>query len=294
MLRKVALAAMVFIAAGCQSAAPPDASLSSDTVGPSSYQHGLAPRTDPRFAAIVIDAETGRTLYAENADAPRYPASLTKMMTLYVLFEEIESGRLQGESELVVSANAAAQPASKLGLRVGSTIRVEDAVRAIAVRSSNDVATVIAENISGSEAAFAARMTRTAQAIGLSRTTFRNASGLPDPGQRTTARDMAELGMALQRRFPRYSGYFSLREFSYAGRNYESTNELLGRVRGMDGMKTGYTRASGYNLVGSVRRDGRHVIAVVMGERTSASRNALVASLIEQHMERGGWRTAFR
>lgn len=304
MLRRLSLLALLLLAAGCQSAASPpapQAAISQQPVGSSyagtqdtlSYAASVAPGA-PQFAAIVIDAENGRTLYAEEADSPRYPASLTKLMTLYILFEEMEAGRIRPNSQLVVSAHAASQPPSRLGLKPGSTIAVEDAIRAISVRSSNDVAIAIAENVAGSEPAFVARMNRTARSLGLNRTVFRNASGLPDPGQVTTARDMADLGVAVQRRFPRQARYFALRSFSYGGRTYESTNELLGEVRGMDGMKTGYTRASGYNLVGSVRRDGRHIIAVVLGERTSNSRNAVMAQLIETHLGGRSWLTAWR
>jgi D-alanyl-D-alanine carboxypeptidase len=302
-LRRLSLLALLLLAAGCQSAAPPPAPqaalaqpIGSSYAGTSdtlSYAAAVAPGA-PQVAAIVIDAETGRTLYAEDADSPRYPASLTKLMTLYILFEEMEAGRIRPSSQLVVSPHAASQPPSRLGLKPGSTIAVEDAIRAIAVRSSNDVAITVAENVAGSEPAFVARMNRTARALGLGRTAFRNPSGLPDPGQVTTARDMATLGLAVQRRFPRQARYFALRSFSYAGRTYESTNELLGEVRGMDGMKTGYTRASGYNLVGSVRRDGRHLVAVVLGERSSRARNAVMANLIETHLSGRSWLTAWR
>ena len=247
-----------------------------------------------KYAGIVVDAKTGKTLYASNADAARYPASLTKMMTLYVLFEEMESGRFSLKSTLNVSANAAAQPPTKIGLRAGQTIAVDTAIRAMAVKSANDVAVVVAENVSGSVSAFASRMTRTAHSIGMKNTTFRNPSGLPDAKQKTTARDMALLGRALQDRFPQHYGYFSTRYLSYGKKKYRNTNRLLGAVRGVDGIKTGYTRASGFNLVTSVDRDGRKIVAVVMGGRTSKSRNAQMKSLISRYLREAkrGKRTA--
>jgi D-alanyl-D-alanine carboxypeptidase len=245
-----------------------------------------AAAANSKYAAIVVDVKTGKTLFSRNADAARYPASLTKMMTLYILFEEIERGNLSLKSRLKVSKYAAGRPPSKLGLKAGSSIIVRDAIRALAVKSANDVASVIAESIEGSESAFAQRMTRTARSLGMKRTTFRNASGLPDPRQKTTARDMARLGQALQDRFPAYYKYFSTRTFKYGKRTYRNTNRLLGVVKGMDGIKTGYTRASGFNLVTSVRQNDRHIIAVVMGGKTSKSRNAHMASLIKKNIRR--------
>ncbi len=247
-----------------------------------------------KYAGIVVDVKTGKTLYASSADAPRFPASLTKMMTLYVLFEEMERGRFSRKSRLKVSKNAASQPPTRLGLRAGRTIQVDSAIRAMAVKSANDVAIVVAENVSGSVAAFARRMTRTARAIGMKNTTFRNPSGLPDTAQKTTARDMALLGRALQDRFPQYYGYFSTRHFSWGKRKYRNTNRLLGAVRGVDGIKTGYIRASGFNLVTSVSRDGRKIVAVVMGGRTAKSRNAQMKKLISRYLRKAkrGKRTA--
>jgi D-alanyl-D-alanine carboxypeptidase len=216
------------------------------------------------------------------------------MMTLYILFEEIDSGRLGLGSGLVVSPKAASQPPSKLGLKAGSTIRVADAIPAIAVKSGNDVALVVAENISGSESAFAQRMTRTARALGMHNTVFRNASGLPDPAQITTARDMAILARALQQRFPSRYAVFSQRTFTYRGHTYQSTNKLLGKLPGLDGLKTGYIRASGYNLAASVRRDGRRIIVIVFGGPSGAARDAQVTALAEEYLpERRSW-LAFR
>lgn len=240
----------------------------------------------PSYSGIVVDAKTGKTLYASSADAYRYPASLTKMMTLYIVFEELEAGRLSLNSRLKVSRYAAGRPPSKLGLKPGSTIKVKDAILALVTKSANDVASTIAENLGGSEKKFARRMTRTAHQIGMKRTTFRNPHGLPNSEQRTTARDMALLGRALQERFPQYYGYFKTRVFTYKGRRYGNHNRLLGRVKGVNGIKTGYIRAAGFNLVTSVQRDGRYIVAVVMGGRTGRSRNAQMVKLINKYLPR--------
>ncbi|WP_350334641.1 D-alanyl-D-alanine carboxypeptidase family protein [Coralliovum pocilloporae] len=239
---------------------------------------------NPKYASFVIDHKTGKVLHSRNADALRYPASLTKMMTLYVLFEDIEKGRFSLNSRFKVSAHAASQPPSKLGLRRGKTIRVRDAIRALVTKSANDVAVVVAENVSGSEHAFARRMTQTARSLGMSRTTFANASGLPNSKQRTTARDMAKLGRSLQDRFPTYYKFFSTRSFTYGKRRYRNHNRLLGRVKGVDGIKTGYIRASGFNLVTSVKRNGRHIVGVVMGGKTGRSRDRHMAKLIAANL----------
>ncbi len=239
---------------------------------------------NPKYAAIVVDTATGSVLYEANPDARRYPASLTKMMTLYVLFEDLERGRFKLSSELKVSKNAAAQAPSKLGLRAGGTINVEDAIKALVTKSANDAAAAIGENVSGSIPAFAERMTRTAHAIGMRSTRFRNANGLPDNGQYTTARDMMKLGVALQVRFPRYYEFFKTRSFAFRGRVYGNHNNLLGNVAGVDGIKTGYINASGFNLVSSVKRDGRKIVAVVMGGRTARSRDAHMVQLINTYL----------
>ncbi|KAF0121147.1 MAG: D-alanyl-D-alanine carboxypeptidase, partial [Xanthobacteraceae bacterium] len=248
----------------------------------------------PAYSAIVIDAKTGQTLHAEAADAHRFPASVTKVMTLYLLFEQIESGRFSLQSPLRVSAEAASQPPSKVGVRPGSTITVEEAIRALVTKSANDVAVVVAENISGSEEAFGQLMTRKARAIGMSRTTFRNASGLPDAEQVTTARDLATLGRAIQDHFPRYWRYFQTYSFAYRGVNHRNHNRLLGRVDGVDGIKTGYTRASGFNLLTSARRGDRQIVAVVMGGRTGGARDARMRQLVDVNFPRAyaGARTA--
>jgi D-alanyl-D-alanine carboxypeptidase len=237
-----------------------------------------------KYAAIVYDANSGETLFARHADAKRYPASLTKMMTLYVLFEELEAKRFSLSSRLPVSANAARQAPSKLGLRAGTSIKVEDAVLALTTKSANDVAVVVAEAVAGSVSEFANRMNRTARALGMKNTTFRNPHGLPDSRQVTTARDLVRLARALQDRFPTYYKYFGARSFTYRGARYRNHNRLLGAVRGVDGIKTGYTRASGFNLVTNVKRDERHIIAVVMGGRTGASRNAHMRDLIAKYL----------
>ena len=253
-----------------------------------------AASANPKYAGLVVDAKTGKVLYSSNAHARRYPASLTKMMTLYVLFEEMERGRFTESTRLKVSANAAAQQPSKLGLRAGQTIRVRDAIRALAVKSANDVAVVVAESVSGSVPEFARRMTNTARALGMTRTTFKNPSGLPNSGQVTTAHDMAILGRALHDRFPDKFSYFSTRTFKYGKRTYTNTNRLLGRVEGVEGIKTGYTRASGFNLVTSVKKDRRHIVAVVMGGKSGKSRNAHMQDLIGRYMKKAskGRRTA--
>ncbi|WP_230532052.1 D-alanyl-D-alanine carboxypeptidase [Microvirga roseola] len=242
---------------------------------------GLA---NERYAGIVWDITSGKVLYSDDADKRRYPASLTKMMTLYVLFEDLEKGQVKLDTPLTVSAHAAAQVPTKLGLKAGETISVEAAIKGLVTRSANDAAVVIAENLAGSEPAFAERMTRTAHDLGMTSTQFRNASGLPNPDQVTTARDMMLLGTALQVRFPRHYSYFKTRSFTYRGRTYRSHNRLVGRVNGVDGIKTGYIRASGFNLVTSVRRGGRKIVAVVLGGRTAKRRDNHMASLISRYL----------
>ena len=234
-----------------------------------------------RYASIVVDAETGEVLRSRNADIGRYPASLTKMMTLYLLFEAVDDGRLNLTSRLKVSKRAAGQPASKLGLRAGSTISVEDAIKALVVKSANDIAVVVAEALGGTEVEFARMMTSKARALGMTRTTFRNASGLPNRKQRSTARDMSYLARALMRDFPHRYHYFDDQRFRYNGRSHRSPNRLLGSYRGMDGIKTGYIRASGFNLAASAERDGRRVVAVVFGGKTARSRNRHMANLLD-------------
>jgi D-alanyl-D-alanine carboxypeptidase len=239
---------------------------------------------DPRYAGIVVDVTSGEVLYAEDADSRRHPASLTKLMTLYILFEEMKAGRMSLATPIAVSAHAARMPASKLGLKPGQRISVKDAITAICVRSANDVAVAVAEAIAGSEPAFAQRMNREARALGLAATHFDNATGLPDRQQITSARDMALLARRLQIDFPENYGYFGTKSFTWKGRKLQSTNQLLGALPGVDGMKTGYIRMSGYNLVASAKRGDTRIIVVVLGERTGSARNGHVAALIEEYL----------
>ena len=238
------------------------------------------------YAAIVLDAETGRVLYESNADTLNYPASLTKMMTLYLVFEALEGGRLRLEQPLPVSRRAAGMPPSRLGLKAGSTIRVEDAILALVIKSANDIAVVLAEALGGSESAFATMMTRKARALGMERTTFRNASGLPNRGQLSSARDMATLSRALLHDYPARYRYFSTPRFIFAGRTYRNYNHLLSRYPGADGLKTGYTRASGFNLAASAVHDGRRLITVVFGGKTARWRDRHVAMLLDRGFAR--------
>ena len=234
-----------------------------------------------RYAAIVMDARTNEVLLEDQADEARYPASLTKMMTLYMVFEALERGELTMDSRLTASRNASRQPPSRLGLRRGDTITVDQAIRALVVQSANDVATMVAERLGGSEARFAASMTARARELGMTDTRFANASGLPDNRHRTTARDMAVLAQALWRDFPEHYHVFQTPSFAWrrgSGRNH---NRLLGQVEGVDGIKTGYTRASGFNLATMAERNGRRVIVVVLGGETAAARDAQVAYLLE-------------
>ncbi|GAB4392216.1 MAG: D-alanyl-D-alanine carboxypeptidase family protein [Kiloniellaceae bacterium] len=235
-----------------------------------------------RYASIVVDADTGQVLHAVNADTRNYPASLTKMMTLYMVFEALEKGTLKLDQRLPVSKRASGMPPSKLGLKRGDTISVENAILALATKSANDVAVVIAEALAGKETTFAKKMTEKARELGMSRTTFRNASGLPNRGQKSTARDMARLGKALMEDFPQYYHFFSVRSFAYKGRTYRNHNRLLKGYNGTDGIKTGYTRASGFNLVSSVERNGRRVIAVVFGGKTAKSRDRHMVKLLDR------------
>lgn len=247
-------------------------------------QAGVVPRN---IAAIVVDVNSGRTLYAQDENGLRGPASITKVMTLYLLFEQLESGRLRLESEIPISPHAAAQAPTKLGLRPGTTIPVEDAIKAVVTRSANDIAVAIAEAIGGDEESFAAMMTRKAHALGMTRTHFANASGLPDDTQVTTAYDLSLLGRAVQDHFPRYYRYFATRTFTYRGAAIQNHNHLLERVEGMDGIKTGYTRASGFNLLAAVKRGGHHIVAVVLGGRSAGHRDRIMAGLIEDKIEEG-------
>ena len=235
-----------------------------------------------RYGAIVIDAVSGEVLHQEHANRPLYPASLTKMMTLYMVFKALEDGSLTLDQRIGISRKAAGQAPSRLGLSPGSTIRVEDAIYALVTKSANDIATAVAEAIGGTEFQFAQQMTREARRLGMSNTTFQNASGLPHRRQVSTPLDMALLSQALIRNYPQYYHYFDTQRWSFNGRTYRNHNELLRSYDGMDGLKTGYIRASGYNLAASAVRGRLRLVAVVFGGRTSRSRNAAVASLLDQ------------
>ena len=244
------------------------------------------PAQAAKYAAIVIEEDSGRVLFARNADSLRYPASLAKIMTLYLLFEDIAAGHLTLKSRIPVSKVAAGRSPSKLYLKPGQSIRVEQAIRALVTKSANDVATAVAEKLGGSERAFAKRMTRKAQALGMSRTTFRNASGLPHSKQRSTARDMARLAIAMRRDFPQYFKYFSTKSFNWNGRKFGNHNKLLSKFNGTDGIKTGYINASGFNLVATVKRNNVRLIGVVFGGKTSRSRDAHMMDILERQFKR--------
>jgi D-alanyl-D-alanine carboxypeptidase len=250
----------------------------------SSHEHHATSSYQPAYSAIVVDGNTGTVMHASNPDALRHPASLTKIMTLYLLFERLESGKLKLDSPLQISGHAAGQDPTKLGLKPGQTIEVEDAIKGIVTRSANDAAAVVAENIGGSEDDFAEMMTQKARALGMSHTTYVNASGLPADEQITTARDQATLGRAIQERFPKYYRYFSTRVFNYHGVAIGNHNHLLGSVEGVDGIKTGYTRASGFNLVTSVHRDNKYLVGVVLGGSSGGSRDARMRELVAQYI----------
>src|SRR5215216_4168226 len=240
----------------------------------------------PSFSSIIVDGNSGATLQANNPDASRHPASLTKIMTLYLLFERLDAGKMKLDTEMEVSEHASEQAPTKLGLKPGQTLRVEDAIKGLVTRSANDAAVVIAEAIAGDEDEFAKLMTRKARALGMSKTTYRNASGLPNDEQLTTARDQATLGRAIQDRYPRYYRYFATSVFNYRGQSIRNHNRLLGNVEGVDGIKTGYTRASGFNLVTSMRRGNRHLVGVVLGGRSGGSRDAIMRTLLAENLDK--------
>jgi D-alanyl-D-alanine carboxypeptidase len=239
-------------------------------------------------AAIVVDARTGKVLYASNPDAPRHPASLTKMLTLYLLFEALETGKLGLDTPLTISAHAAEQAPSKLGLQPGQTISARDAILAIVTKSANDVAVAIAERIGGTEKNFCALMTQRAHQMGMTSSNFVNASGLPDSDQITTARDLATLSRALREHFPQYYSYFATPSFVWNGRRIANHDRLLGHVAGVNGIKTGYTRASGFNLATSVDRNGRQIVGIVLGGESGRQRDNRMASLVEQYLPLAG------
>lgn len=237
------------------------------------------------YAAIVIEERTGRILYEANPDLQHYPASLTKLMTLYLVFEALEAGRLTMETSIVMSHRAAGQPPSKLGIPPGGSLTVAEAIPALVVRSANDVAAAVAEHLGGSEADFATLMSDKAEALGMSNTRFRNASGLPNRRQLSTARDMATLVIALRRDFPRHFHVFSARSFSWDGRSHANHNRLLDRYEGSDGVKTGFIRASGFNLASSAEREGIRLVAIVLGARSPEARDLHMKGLLERGFE---------
>jgi D-alanyl-D-alanine carboxypeptidase (penicillin-binding protein 5/6) len=239
------------------------------------------PAQSPKYAAIVVDANTGEVLYAKSADSPRFPASITKVMTLYLTFEALSEGRIHQDDLITVSAHAAAQAPTKLGLRPGEQITVDDAMRAIAVKSANDMAVALAEYLGGSEERFAALMTLRGQELGMTNTRYVNASGLPDSRQISSARDIAILSRAVMRDFPQYYSYFSIKSFTFRGETMTNHNHLLGQMPGVDGLKTGFTSASGFNLAASATRNGKRLIAVVLGGSSVAGRDNHMEDLLD-------------
>ncbi len=241
-----------------------------------------ASATDPsKDAALIVDGATGKILYARNETLERHPASLTKMMTLYLLFDALKNGKMTMQTQMPVSAHAQKQKPTKMGLRRGQTINVDTAIRALVIRSANDVAVVVAEALGGTEGHFAQMMNEKARALGMKETNYHNASGLPDPLQITTAMDLAVLSRRLAYDFPQYFPYFGLPGFTYKGTFYATHDNLIGRYQGADGIKTGYVGASGFNLASSVVRDGVHLIAIVMGGRTAVRRDREMMRLLD-------------
>ena len=244
--------------------------------------HG--PDYKPPYAAIVVDDKSGQVLHEVEADEPRHPASLTKIMTLYLLFEQLEAGKIKLDTPLMISAHAAAAAPVKLGLKANGTIKAEEALKAMVTKSANDAAVVVGEAIGGTEEEFAKLMTEKAKSLGMASTVYVNASGLPAEEQITTARDQALLGRAIGHRFPNYYRYFATPSFQYGGKEMHNHNALLGQVKGVDGIKTGFTEASGYNLVASIRRDEKHLVAVVLGGSSNAQRDDRMRQLLEKHI----------
>ncbi|MEP9373118.1 D-alanyl-D-alanine carboxypeptidase family protein [Mesorhizobium sp. KR1-2] len=243
-----------------------------------------AAKQNSKYAAFVIDANTGKVLFSANADSRRYPASLTKMMTLYLTFEALSRGKITKQTLVPFSAHASAEPPTKIGVRAGGSVTVETAILSLVTKSANDASTALGEMLGGSEENFARMMTAKARSLGMSGTVFRNANGLPNSAQFTTARDMATLGLALREHYPQYYGYFSTPSFTYGRQRMPNHNRLLGRIKGVDGIKTGFTNASGFNLVSSVTDGNRRIVAVVMGGASGASRDNHMADLIMKYL----------
>jgi len=242
----------------------------------------IQPAMAARYASMIVDERTGTVLHAVNPDRRVYPASLTKMMTLYHVFEGLTTGRLSLDTKFPVSRRASRRPKSRLDLKKGQTITVRDAISALIIKSANDVATLVAEGLGGTEENFAAMMTQKAHRLGMTRTVFRNASGLPDQDQVTTARDMVRLTIAIRRDFPQFIHYFSKQSFTYRGRTFNSHNRMLKRYKGTNGMKTGYVRASGFNIATSVERDGERLIGVVFGGKSAGKRDTHMITLFRR------------
>ena len=245
----------------------------------------LPATANPKYASIIVEESSGRVLYSRSADKQLFPASLTKIMTLYLLFEALQNRRISLETRMKVSKVAASRSPSKLYLKPGQTITVENAILALVTKSANDVATVVSEHLGGSERNFAKKMTRKARAIGMKRTIFKNASGLPNQAQLSTARDMARLGIAIRRDFPQYFKYFNSASFNWKGRKFRNHNKLLTQFKGTDGIKTGYINASGFNLVATTERNGVRLIGVVFGGKTGKSRDNHMISLLNRQFK---------
>ncbi len=270
---KIALAALL----GCSIAGPTLVASAPLHASPTTSVSLVA---NPKYAALLLDPQSGEVLYAHNPDEPRHPASITKVMTLFLAFEEIQAGRMKLTDRLTFSPYARGQAPSKLGLAPKQTISIDEAIQALATKSANDVAVALAERIGGTESGFARRMNERALALGMKSTNFVNASGLPNPAHSTTARDIATLSQAMLQRFPQFYSYFQKQEFTWAGRVMPNHNKLLSRTPGVDGIKTGYTIASGFTLAAAANRNGKRLIAVVLGAPTSLSRDNNVEALL--------------
>ena len=236
-----------------------------------------------KYASIIINENTDKIYFQKNADTMNYPASLTKIMTLYMIFDELKKNKIKMNTKFKVSKRASLRPPSKLGLKTGQTISVRNAILALVTKSANDVATVVAENLGKTESKFAKKMTKMAKKIGMKRTIFKNASGLPNRGQLSTARDMAKLAKMIRKNFPEYFHFFKKKTFRYNGIEFRNHNNLLGSFNGTDGVKTGYTNASGFNLVASVERNGQRIIGVVFGGKTAKKRDIHMVSLLNKY-----------